>query len=136
MITGYHQQSFGIENNTLVMFTNDNGAPLKINKPDTPVNGDPGGWDGLLNEPWIGEKRMLSEGRWKYLSTGTDLGFLFDLESDAHETINLISDHPERAADLRAKLGNWTNQFKPSSIPQQHRTDQEAAWHKQYFTPP
>jgi arylsulfatase A-like enzyme len=52
----------GIEENTLVIFTSDNGAPLKMTKPDSPVNGDPGGWDGSLNDPWVGEKGMLSEG--------------------------------------------------------------------------
>ncbi len=52
----------GIDKNTLVIFTSDNGAPLKITKADTPVNSDPGGWDGSLNTPWIGEKGMLSEG--------------------------------------------------------------------------
>jgi len=52
----------GIEEKTLVIFTSDNGAPLKMTKPDTPVTGDPGGWDGSLNDPWIGEKGMLSEG--------------------------------------------------------------------------
>ncbi len=48
--------------NTLIVMTSDNGAPLKINKPDTPVTGDHGGWDGSLNDPWVGEKGMLSEG--------------------------------------------------------------------------
>jgi arylsulfatase A-like enzyme len=52
----------GIDKNTLVIFTSDNGAPLKITKSDTPVNSDPGGWDGSLNTPWVGEKGMLSEG--------------------------------------------------------------------------
>ena len=52
----------GLETNTLVMFTSDNGAPLKITRPDTPVGGDHGGWDGSVNDPWAGEKGMLSEG--------------------------------------------------------------------------
>jgi arylsulfatase A-like enzyme len=48
--------------NTLIIVTSDNGAPLKMARPDTPINGDMGGWDGSLNEPWVGEKGMLSEG--------------------------------------------------------------------------
>jgi arylsulfatase A-like enzyme len=52
----------GLLDNTLIIFTSDNGAPLKMTKPDTPVNGDMGGWNGSLNEPWVGEKGMLSEG--------------------------------------------------------------------------
>ena len=52
-----------IDEQTLVVFTSDNGAPLKLTKPDTtPVDADPGGWDGSLNDPWVGEKGMLAEG--------------------------------------------------------------------------
>ena len=52
----------GLLDNTLIVMTSDNGAPLKMTKPDSPINGDAGGWDGSLNEPWVGEKGMLSEG--------------------------------------------------------------------------
>ncbi|MBL9131106.1 MAG: sulfatase-like hydrolase/transferase, partial [Verrucomicrobiaceae bacterium] len=40
----------------------DNGAPLKIHKTDSPLDGDAGGWDGSLNTPLNGEKGMLAEG--------------------------------------------------------------------------
>ncbi len=46
--------------NTLVFYISDNGAPLKIHKIDAPGGGP--GWDGSLNDPWIGEKGMLTEG--------------------------------------------------------------------------
>lgn len=52
----------GLLENTLIIMTSDNGAPLKLTKPDTPIDRDMGGWDGSLNEPWVGEKGMLSEG--------------------------------------------------------------------------
>jgi arylsulfatase A-like enzyme len=52
----------GLIDNTLIVVTSDNGAPLKMTKPDSPLDGDAGGWDGSLNEPWVGEKGMLSEG--------------------------------------------------------------------------
>ncbi len=52
----------GIEENTLIFFMGDNGAPLKITKEDKPVHGADGGWDGSLNAPMNGEKGMLSEG--------------------------------------------------------------------------
>ena len=48
--------------NTLIVMTSDNGAPLKLTRPDSPIDGDAGGWDGSLNDPWVGEKGMLSEG--------------------------------------------------------------------------
>ena len=206
-------RDYGLEKNTLVIFTSDNGAPLKITKPDSPINSDPGGWDGSLNDPWIGEKGMLSEGgirvpmifswsgvlpagktyaqpvssldfaatanalaglpattdldgvnlmpfltgkesaaphnqlcwrfwtqaairegRWKYLSVGGPSDFLFDVESDAHETKNLIAEHPDCAAKLRVKLGEWSRQFQPPGIPDRPRNDQEAEWYKHYFT--
>ncbi len=52
----------GLLDNTLIILTSDNGALLKMTKPVTPVDGDMGGWDGSLNDPWVGEKGMLSEG--------------------------------------------------------------------------
>ena len=188
---------------------------MKITKADNPINTDAGGWDGSLNEPWIGEKGMVSEGgirvpmifswngtipsgkiydkpvssldfaatanalaglppttsldgvnlmpfltgkntaaphdqlcwrfwtqaairegRWKYISVGGNGAFLFDVESDAGETKNLIAENPERAAELRAKLGKWTDQFQPAGIPNKPRNDQEAGWYKHYFSNP
>ncbi|MFN0076946.1 MAG: sulfatase-like hydrolase/transferase [Prosthecobacter sp.] len=50
----------GLEENTLIFFMGDNGAPLKITQEDAPGGG--AGWDGSLNFPMNGEKGMLSEG--------------------------------------------------------------------------
>ena len=55
-------KAHGQLDNTLIVMTSDNGAPLKMTKPDSPIMSDGGGWDGSLNEPWVGEKGMLSEG--------------------------------------------------------------------------
>jgi uncharacterized sulfatase len=52
----------GLTERTLLFFIGDNGAPLKIHQMDSPLQGDPGGWDGSLNTPLNGEKGMLSEG--------------------------------------------------------------------------
>lgn len=53
-------REYKLEQNTLIFFIGDNGAPLKIHKLDAPGGGP--GWDGSLNEPLNGEKGMLSEG--------------------------------------------------------------------------
>ncbi|QGJ70442.1 Aryl-sulfate sulfohydrolase [Planctomycetales bacterium 10988] len=53
-------QQYEIEENTLIFFIGDNGAPLKIHKEDAPGGGP--GWDGSLNTPMNGEKGMLTEG--------------------------------------------------------------------------
>lgn len=51
----------GLAEETLVVFTSDNGAPL-LGKEDLPI-AEPGAtWDGSLNDPWVGEKGMLAEG--------------------------------------------------------------------------
>lgn len=44
-------KDMGQEQNTLIFFISDNGAPLR-----------PGAWDGSLNKPLIGEKGMLTDG--------------------------------------------------------------------------
>jgi uncharacterized sulfatase len=51
-----------LEERTLIFVLGDNGAPLKIHKVDSPLKGDPGGWNGSLNEPMNGEKGTLCEG--------------------------------------------------------------------------
>lgn len=49
-----------IEDNTIIFFISDNGAPLKLHMIDKPGVGV--GWDGSKNTPWVGEKGMISEG--------------------------------------------------------------------------
>jgi arylsulfatase A-like enzyme len=55
-------QQYGVDENTLIFFISDNGAPLKISKEDKPISMTGGAWDGSLNEPLCGEKGMLTEG--------------------------------------------------------------------------
>ena len=53
-------KKMGIEDNTIIFFISDNGAPLKLHMEDKPGVGP--GWDGSKNTPWVGEKGMISEG--------------------------------------------------------------------------
>ena len=60
-------KKYQIDDNTLIVFTSDNGAPLAAarGKPKAdllPVNKSSADWDGSLNDPWVGEKGMLTEG--------------------------------------------------------------------------
>lgn len=55
-------EEHGLTKNTLVFFISDNGAPLKIDMEDKPLTFKAGAWDGSRNDPWVGEKGMLSEG--------------------------------------------------------------------------
>ena len=55
-------KKYNIAENTVIFFISDNGAPLKIKKEDIPISFKGGAWDGSLNDPYVGEKGMLSEG--------------------------------------------------------------------------
>ena len=55
-------RKYSIDENTIIFFISDNGAPLKITMEDKPIPQVMGCWDGSLNTPYIGEKGMLSEG--------------------------------------------------------------------------
>lgn len=180
---------------TLIFFIADNGAPLKLTKPDTPLDGDAGGWDGSLNTPLNGEKGMLTEGGmhvpflmawpgtipggqtyehplsaldvaatavavadisvkpgdldgvnlipylkgqttkpphealmwrwmaqsairegdWKLLRAG-EREYLYNLATDLEEKNNLVSQHPELAARLRAKLTDCCAELNPPGL--------------------
>ena len=52
----------GLSDNTLIFFTSDNGAPIGIHRLDQPIENNGAIWDGSLNDPWVGEKGMLSDG--------------------------------------------------------------------------
>ncbi len=51
-----------ITDRTLIFFISDNGAPLKLDMADEPMGQTDPGWDGSRNDPWVGEKGMLTEG--------------------------------------------------------------------------
>jgi arylsulfatase A-like enzyme len=82
----------GIDDNTLLVFTSDNGAPVHGRR-DSPLNTDPGGWDGSLNTPWVGEKGMLAEG-------GIRVPFL--VRWKGRLPAGKVSDYPVSSLDIAA----------------------------------
>lgn len=85
---------------TLIFLIGDNGAPLKIHKTDSPLNGDAGGWDGSLNTPLNGEKGMLSEG-------GMHVPFLIAWPGTIPG--GQIYEHPVSALDVAATAAALAN---------------------------
>ena len=46
-------------------------------------------------------------GQWKYIKAGTNLEYLFDMNSAEHEHKNLFSSNPAKAEELKILLENW-----------------------------
>ncbi len=93
---------------TLIFFIGDNGAPLKIHKVDSPLDGDVGGWDGSLNTPLNGEKGMLAEG-------GMHVPFLIAWPGTIPH--GQIYDHPISALDFAATAKAVANlKVNPSDL--------------------
>lgn len=98
----------GLTEKTLIFFIGDNGAPLKIHKVDSPLKGDPGGWDGSLNTPLNGEKGMLAEG-------GMSTPFLIAWPGTIPG--GQVYEHPVTALDVAATAASITNlQLKPGDL--------------------
>lgn len=84
-------RQYKLEEQTLIFFIGDNGAPLKIHKLDAPGSGP--GWDGSLNDPLNGEKGMLSEG-------GVRVPFVVTWKGTL--PAGKIYDHPVTSLDVAA----------------------------------
>ncbi len=179
-------KSYGLEDDTIIFFMSDNGAPMGMTMDDVmPVSNPAGVWNGSINTPWVGEKGMLTEGAirvpfivnwpnnlpaglvynepvitldasatalsvanadltnidgmnlitvlnddqttldrdlywrfwnqaairsgdWKYLRTGENKEFMFDLSTDKHEKQNLISENIMLATAMKNRLSSWS----------------------------
>jgi arylsulfatase A-like enzyme len=86
-------KKYNLSERTLIFLIGDNGAPLKIHKVDSPVDGDAGGWDGSLNTPLNGEKGMLAEG-------GMHVPFVIALPGTIPG--GQVYEHPVSALDVAA----------------------------------
>lgn len=54
--------TYGLTDNTLIIFMSDNGAPLGIDMKDAPIEHQDELWNGSMNTPLVGEKGMLTDG--------------------------------------------------------------------------
>lgn len=98
----------GLTEKTLIFFIADNGAPLKIHKTDSPLDGDAGGWDGSLNDPLNGEKGMLAEG-------GMHVPFLIAWPGTIPG--GRVYEHPVSALDVAATAVEAANlEVKPGEL--------------------
>jgi len=98
----------GLTEKTLIFFIGDNGAPLKIHKIDSPLEGDAGGWDGSLNDPLNGEKGMLAEG-------GMHVPFLIAWPGTIPG--GQVYEHPVSALDVAATAVEIANvKVKPGDL--------------------
>tara|TARA_Y100000588_G_scaffold394165_1_gene513214 strand:- start:361 stop:1734 length:1374 start_codon:yes stop_codon:yes gene_type:complete len=64
--------------------------------------------------------KAIRHGQWKYQNDG-GMDLLFDLSEDLGERINLYYQHPEIAANLKAKLNVWETEMDASDYDMQIR---------------
>ena len=204
-------RKYKIEENTLVIFMSDNGAPMGRTRPDVPVRDHSGNWDGSINDPFVGEKGMLTEGgiripfiaywkgqiipgqvidepvstldasttavalagqetteldginliphlnqekqrwpyrmfywrwrnqeavrnhQWKMLRLSDGSKYVFNLENDQHENMDLRTERPDVAKNLSPHLSKWLTMLKRPKMKQQKLPQEEDAWYKHYF---
>jgi len=99
--------------NTIVFFVSDNGAPLILHKQDMPITKKQNLWNGSLNNPWLGEKGMLTEG-------GIRVPFLVSWKGSLPE--NIVYEKPVTCLDVSATAvalagGDLTNMDGKNLIP-------------------
>ncbi|GGO63560.1 sulfatase family protein [Bowmanella pacifica] len=57
-------------------------------------------------------QRAVRKGKWKYLQAGIKREYLFDMESDEGENLNLIQQYPDIAEELRQQLLYWSDEMQ------------------------
>jgi uncharacterized sulfatase len=62
-----------------------------------------------------GAQSTIRKGNWKYL-IGGDREYLFDLDKDIEEKIDVLKQHPEIAAQLKEELSKWCDGLSPAGL--------------------
>ena len=75
----------------------------------------------------------IRKGRWKLLRVSDEIEYLFDLNTDKEEKINLIEQYPQRAINLREELADWAATTSFPSLPTEPRTGAESMKYELYF---
>jgi len=79
-------------------------------------------------------QRAVRSGKWKYLTLANNTReYLFDLENDQIERVNLAGQYPEIVVNLRNKLGQWDSEVGAGKYVLNELNSQESAWFKHYF---
>jgi arylsulfatase A-like enzyme len=78
------------------------------------------------------DQSAVRSGNWKFLKAGQH-EFLFDLGADGVESENLIGQYPDKAADLKARLGEWAADLKYPGVPE-GPVSGEKRWYEFYFS--
>ncbi len=78
------------------------------------------------------EQTAIRMGNWKFLKAGPR-EFLFDLSAEQPEKENLIGQYPDKASELRAKLGDWASGLFVPGVPEGPLNNQEIGWYDYYF---
>ena len=79
------------------------------------------------------DQGAVRRGQWKYLTLTDGREMLFDLSSEGHEKQNLLSQHPEKADQLRRAWKKWSDGLKPAGFRSCPINDQEDKWYKHYL---
>ena len=75
----------------------------------------------------------IRKGDWKYLQTGGDSRFLFNMNTDFPESENVLEDYPEIAASLQQDLIDWSETLYRPGISNLPLRGSEKRWYDHYF---
>ena len=79
------------------------------------------------------EQAAIRRGYWKYIHLTDGIEMLYDLENTNHEKVNLITQYPEKAQELRSALEKWAQGLKPAGLRKGGLNRKEKEWYQHYL---